>query len=134
VSELRRVKSGSALIAYSIAVIGAFLIVGGLVWVMINYTRPEPLGADRAAERKKALVELRASNIEALSSYAWQDQSRGVVRLPVVDKETGGPGRSMELALKLWQDPAAARSNLIARVEKATAPAPKVPEKPSQFE
>ncbi|EEF61928.1 preprotein translocase subunit SecE [Pedosphaera parvula] len=133
-SELRRVKSGSALIAYSIAVIGAFLIVGGLVWVMISYTRPEPLGAERATERKKALTELRSANVDALSTYGWQDQARGVVRLPMMDKESGGPGRSMELALKLWQNPAAARSNLIARVEKATAPAPKAPEKPSQFE
>ena len=32
--------------------------------------------------------------------------------------------RAVELSLKLWQDPAAARSNLIARVEKATAVPP----------
>jgi len=30
----------------------------------------------------------------------------------------------MELSLKLWQNPAAARTNLIARVEKATAVTP----------
>jgi hypothetical protein len=134
VSELRRVKSGSALIAYAIAVVGAFLIVAGLVWVMISYTRPAPLGAARAAERKKALVELRAANVETLTSYGILDPAKGTVRLPVIDKETGGPGRAMQLALQLWQNPAAARSNLIARVEKATAPAPKAPEKPSQFE
>ena len=39
----------------------------------------------------------------------------------------------MELSLKLWQDKDAARSNLIARVEKATAAPPKAPEKPSQL-
>jgi hypothetical protein len=32
------------------------------------------------------------------------------------------------------QNPAAARSNLISRVEKANAPPPRQPEKPSQFE
>ena len=134
-SELRRVKSGSALIAYAIAVVGAFLIVAGLVRVMISYTRPEPLGANRSAERKKALVDLRAENTQALTSYGIQDAAKGTVRLPMIDKETGGPGRAMQLALQLWEkNPAAARSNLIARVEKATAPAPKAPEKPSQFE
>jgi hypothetical protein len=135
VSELRRVKSGSALIAYAIAVAGAFLIVAGLVWVMISYTRPGPLGTARADERKKALVELRAANTETLTSYGIVDPAKGTVRLPMIDKETGGPGRAMQLALQLWEkNPAAARSNLIARVEKATAPAPKAPEKPSQFE
>jgi hypothetical protein len=135
VSELGRVKSGSALIAYAIAVVGAFLIVAGLVWVMISYTRPAPLGATRAEERKKTLVELRAANTEALTSYGILDPAKGTVRLPMIDKETGGPGKAMQLALQLWEkNPAAARSNLIARVEKATAPAPKAPEKPSQFE
>jgi hypothetical protein len=37
----------------------------------------------------------------------------------------------MEITLQEWQNPQAARSNLMARVEKATA---KAPEKPSQFE
>ena len=40
----------------------------------------------------------------------------------------------MELTLQEWKDPVAGRSNLIARVEKATAPAPKPPEKPSIYE
>jgi hypothetical protein len=41
----------------------------------------------------------------------------------------------MMLVEREWaQNPAAARSNLIARVEKATAAPPKAPEKPSPFE
>ena len=117
-------KSGRC--AYIIAVIGAFLIVAGLVWVMRSYTRPEPLGEDRAALRRKSLAEIRAANAEALSSYGWQDQTRGVVRLPIAE--------AMRLVEHEWQNPAAARSNLVARVEKAMAPLPKAPEKPSQFE
>lgn len=112
--------------AYVAAIIGAFLIVAGLVWIMRSYTRPEPLGEDRANERRKALAELRAANAEVLNNYAWQDPTRGVVRMPI--------DQAMKLAEQAWQNPAAARSNLIARVEKATAPLPKVPEKPSQFE
>jgi len=61
-----------------------------------------------------------------LNSYGWLDQSKGIVRLPISE--------AMKLALRDWQNPAAGRSNLIARVEKATALPPKTPEKPSQFE
>ena len=103
---------------YTIAVLGTFLIVAGLVWVMIHYTRPAPLGDERANERRKALMELRAANEEILNNpnYVWQDQNKGIVRMPI--------NQAVELSLKLWQNPAAARSNLIARVEKATAVAP----------
>ncbi len=125
-SECKPGACKSALCPYIIAVIGAFLIVAGLVWVMRSYTRPEPLGEDRAALRRKSLAEIRAANVEALTSYGWQDQTRGVVRLPIAE--------AMKLVEREWQNPATARSNLIARVEKAMAPLPKAPEKPSQFE
>lgn len=113
---------------YTVAALGTFLIVAALVWVMVDYTRPAPLGEDRAALRRKNLQDLRAANAEVLNNpnYVWQDQGRGIVRMPIND--------AMELSLKLWQDKPAARSNLIARVEKATAAPPKAPEKPSQFE
>ena len=103
---------------YIIAVLGAFVIVAALVGVMRHYTRPEPLGQERAAARKKALVELRASNADVLDNpnYVWQDKTKGIVRIPIA--------RSMDLALRLWQNPTAARSNLTARVEKATAVPP----------
>ena len=114
-SECQECKPCCARCAYVVAVVGAFLIVAGLVWAMRHYTRPEPLGADRAAARRKALVELHASNEEVLHNpnYVWQDAGKGMVRLPI--------DRAKELALKLWQNPTAARSNLNARVEKATA-------------
>lgn len=113
---------------YTISVLGTLLIVAVLVQVMIGYTRPAPLGEDRAKLRHKNLEDLRAANVEVLNNpnYVWQDQPKGVVRMPI--------SQAMELSLKLWQDKDAARSNLIARVEKATAAPPKAPEKPSQFE
>ena len=69
---------------------------------------------------------MRAAEAGALESYGWVDQAKGVVRLPIAE--------AMRLALRDWQNPAAARSNLIARVEKATAVPPTAPEKPSEFE
>ncbi|MDB6108406.1 MAG: hypothetical protein JWR69_156 [Pedosphaera sp.] len=113
--------------AYAAAVIGAFLIVAGLVWVMHHFTQPAPLGEDRAALRRKALVELRSANEDALNNYAWQDQAKGIVRLPVA--------QAMKVTEAEWQkNHTAIRSTLIARVEKATAAPPKAPEKPNQFD
>jgi uncharacterized protein YdaU (DUF1376 family) len=112
---------------YGTATLGTFLIVGLLVWAMQHYTRPAPLNANRAAERAQALAELRAAEAESLHTTAWLDQGKGIVRLRIED--------AMKLALDEWgRDPAAARSDLIARVEKATAVPPPAPAKPSQFE
>ena len=114
--------------AHAIAILGAFLIVAALVWAMHHYTQPPPpLNANRAEERAKALAELRAAEADALDRAGWIDQSKGIVRLPIQD--------AMKLVEEEWgRDPATARSNLIARVEKATAPPPKAPEKPNPFE
>jgi hypothetical protein len=115
-----------AWLAYVIGILGAFLIVAALVWAMQRYTQAPPLGQDRVAVRKKALADLRAAEANELENYGWVDQTKGVVRLPIAD--------AMQLTLRDWQNPTAARSNLISRVEKATAvPAP-APAKPSQFE
>ena len=114
-------------LAYVAGILGSFLIVAALVWAMRYYVQPAPLGEDRAAVRAKALAELRAAEAEALEHAAWLDQAKGVVRLPIAD--------AMRMVERDWgQNPAAARSNLIDRVEKATALPPKAPEKPSAFE
>jgi hypothetical protein len=110
--------------AYAIAVLGAFLIVAFLVWAMHKYTQPEPLGANRAAERAKALAELQAAEHDALNNIGWVDQTKGIVRLRIED--------AMKIVQRDWSsNPTAARSNLIARVEKATAV---VAPPPSPFE
>ena len=119
--ESRNERSG---LAYSIAILGALLIVGLLVLTMLHFTQPPPLNANRAAERAKALTELRAAEIDALNNYGWVDQSKGIVRLKVED--------AMKIVQRDWSsNPTAARSNLIARVEKATAV---VAPPPSPFE
>jgi hypothetical protein len=111
---------------YIVGVIGSFLVIGCLAWAIHKYTQPEPLGHTRAAERAAALSEVRGTEADALNHAAWLDQGKGIVRLPIAD--------AMKLVEREWKNPAAARSNLIARVEKATAVPPKAPEKPSQFE
>ena len=113
--------------AYAAAILGAFMIVAALVWAMRHYTTPEPLNANRAAERAKALVELRAAEADALKNPGWVDQNKGIVRLPIAD--------AMAIVAEQWQNAAVVRSNLTARVEKAMpAPPPPAPPKPSAFE
>lgn len=110
----------------ALAVVVASLIFVGLVWKMQQYTKPVSPDEARKAERAKALAELRADEAKALKEPAWIDQTKGLVRLPITD--------ALRLAEREWQNPAQARSNLIARVEKAMALPPKPPEQPSPFE
>jgi hypothetical protein len=113
-------------LALLIGIAGCFLIVAALGWAIHRYTQPAPLGEDRAAMRSKALAELRAAETEALTHAAWIDQGKGLVRLRIED--------AMNQVVRDWQNPPAARSNLIARVEKATYVPPPPPPKPSALE
>lgn len=107
--------------ANAAAVVAALATILTLVGLMIHYTRPPDLNAKRAEERAKALAELQAANREALETYGWVDQAKGVVRLPVA--------RALELAAREWSDPQQGRSNLLHRLGKASAkpPAPANP-------
>ena len=120
-SELGRNRTR---LAYAAAVLGSFLIVAVLVLVTRRYTQPAPLGAERAAVRARTLAELRASEADALHNVGWIDQSKGLVRLRIED--------AMALVEHAWQNPPAARSNLLERVAKANPPPPKPA--PSQYE
>lgn len=123
-TETVRERAG---LIYLIGVIGAFLIVGVLIWAMHEYNQAPGLNTKRMAERAAALAELRAAEAEAVSHPAWIDQGKGLVRLPV--------DQAVKLVIQEWQNPAAARSNLLERVAKANPPPPpKAPEKPSPFE
>jgi uncharacterized protein YdaU (DUF1376 family) len=115
-----------ATFAYALGILGSLLIVAWLVWVMHRYTQSAPLGEDRKAMRAKNLSELRGAEHEALTTTAWIDQPKGIVRLRIQD--------AMALVERAWQNPPAARSNLIARVEKATFVPPPPPAQPSPFE
>src|SRR5688572_23393196 len=110
----------------ALAVVVASLVFALLVVKMQQYVPPTAPDAARKAERAKALAELRATETDALNHPGWIDQTKGLVRLPIAD--------AMKLAEREWQNPARAKSNLVARVEKATALPPKPPEQPSPFE
>jgi hypothetical protein len=117
-------QSKTTLVVYLIGIIGSFLILAGLVRLMFHYTHPAPVGQERAEFRKKNLATYRSATAEALANYGWVDQGKGIVRLPI--------DQALELTLQQWKNPAAARSNLISRAEKAYG-APPAPGK-SEFE
>ena len=113
--------SGAAIGIIIASVIFAVLAVAVKLFVSVP-----ALDADRTAVLAKALAEIRVTEKASLNNAGWIDQSRGIVRLPI---ET-----AVQLAAQAWQNPASARADLNARAEKAAAPAPKAPEKPSAFE
>ena len=97
-----------------------------LVLVVRHSVCVPAIDADRAAERAKDLADIRATEVQALDQPGWIDQQRGLVRLPIAV--------AMQMAAREWQNPAGARTNLIAREENATASAPAAPAKPNAFE
>ncbi len=118
-------SSRTSSIIYFVAIVGAFLIVAGLVQLMKRYTSAPGLNTTRIAERRKALAETAAAS-QQLSGYSVIDPNKGLYQLRI--------DHAMETIVRESKNPANLRSNLVARVEKAFAPPPKAPEKPSQFE
>jgi len=112
---------------YFVATLGALLIVAGLACFLYTRTRPTPLNQARIAERIKNLHEITAAGTDALNNFGWQDQTKGLVRLPITN--------AMELIVREWQNPAVGRSNLLARLDKANPPPPPAaPPTPTKFE
>ncbi len=116
----------SRLAASVLAILGTFLVVAFLAALLRHYTAVPSLAEDRGNERMKILADFKAANAPLVENYDWQDKDKGIVRVPVAVAK--------ELVLKEWQDPAAARSNLMTRAAKAFAPAPKPPPVKNDYE
>ena len=99
--------SGAAIAFIAGSVIFAVLVVA--VKFLVNVPA---IDADSAALRTKALFEIHTNEIASLNNVGWADQPRSIVRLPI---ET-----AMQMTERNWQNPAAARADLIAREEKAS--------------
>ena len=110
-----------------LAGLGAFLVVGLLVVAMKYYTAPAPLNASRSAERAAARKEVREAAQKTLSNAEVTDVAKGTVRLKIE--------RAMELTVDEYgKNALGARTNLVARANKAAEPPPKAPEAPNKFE
>lgn len=109
--------------AWFVGAAGTMLLVGGLAWWIFHRTQPPGVDTARATLRYSNLVEIRSAAHAALTTAEPIDKVKGIYRIPITN--------AMELMLRLWQDPAAGRTDLLARIERATA---KPPEKPSEYE
>ena len=90
-------------------------VIFAVIFVGIKLTLPATaIDADRAAERSKALTEIRAAEEISLNYPATIDAKRGIVRMPI---ET-----AMALTAQKWANPSAARADLNSRAEKSVAP------------
>ena len=105
----------------------AALVLLGIVLASVaqRFSQSPPPNQARIEERLRNLAEVRATNVFILNEYAWQNQAKGIVRIPIA--------RAKELTVAEWNPPAAGRSNLLARAAKAFTPAPKV-EVPNPYE
>jgi hypothetical protein len=113
--------SGAALGFIIVSVVFAVLVV-----IVKLSVRPPAIDADRGAVIAQALAQIRTNEVASLENAGWVDESRNIVRLPI--------DLAIQKTEQAWQNPAQARADLIARAEKAAAPAPKVAPKPSAFE
>jgi len=67
------------------AAIGGFALFVLIVVIAYLPKTPAPLGDGQRTpeERKAVLAELRAKEAKASTSYAWVDQEKGIVQLPI---------------------------------------------------
>jgi hypothetical protein len=122
----RRCCDWAKVAMYSVVLLAMLMIGYILVHAMRAYAPAPALNAKRADERRAALAELNGNAQRDLSTPAKINEANSVYRLPI--------DRAMELTVQGGKNPAAFRSNLLARVENATKAPPKAPEKPSAFE
>jgi len=104
------------LTVYGIVIIACFLAMFYFTRSMYRGNFPTPINQDRAAERAKTRKELNEKANAELAAMGWVDKPRGIVRLPI--------DRAMQMTIQAYQNPTQAHSNLVARAQKAAAPAP----------
>ncbi len=123
--ELR--PSRPHLFATVIGVLGAFLIMGILVLVMVRVIRPEPVGSGRAQERKNALVQIHNEEAQMLNQNSAQGAGSGFVRINI--------SNAVDLVLKEYkQDAKKARAEMMARAEKSAFVPAAPPPPPNPYE
>lgn len=63
-----------------IILLGAVALLGPFFYFIYA---PVPLNSEIANERKAKLADVNAKQNELISNYAWIDQAKGIVRIPV---------------------------------------------------
>ena len=82
---------GSRILLGICVLILLLLALIGALWLNGSTSATETEDAERSALRTKNLAELQAADNAALTTYGWNDQAKGVVRIPIT--------KAMELVL-----------------------------------
>ena len=117
VNQTKKCGSCSKTCITVIVCIATFLLMAFLVKQMIKITTPAPVGVARATERAVEGAKIRAEGVEKSKAWGYVDAPRGIVRLPVED--------AVKLTLQGYQKPAAFKTDLATRLEKASVAPPK---------
>jgi hypothetical protein len=94
-----------------IAVVGSLLIMAWMSSLLIARSSTPAVDHKRAEQRRLDAIEVQSTSKDLLNNYAWQDQGKEIVRIPVQ--------RSMELMVQEWKDPKEGRAKLLDQVKKA---------------
>ena len=89
-SDSTQASSSFSTLTTVAAAIGGFAIFALIVFIAYLPKTPAPLpdGVRTPEQRKTALVELRAKEKAAATTYSWVDQPTGVVRIPIAEAIT----------------------------------------------
>src|ERR1051325_3730412 len=117
------IQSAPKVFFYSAGIIALFLLMAYMTRSIYRKYNPPAYNAARAAERKKALHDMRVAASNELFHAGILNSNKGIVRLPIE--------RAMELTIEQWKNPVVGHSNLVALAIKANEPPPKQPEQPS---
>jgi len=109
-------NSKCKLAIYVAAILATFLLVAFLVKQMVKATQPPPVSVERATARAKDNGDIRGAGVQALNSWGYADPAKGVVRLPIDE--------AIKLTVQGYKNASAFHTDLVARAEKASAPAP----------
>ncbi len=110
----------------ALSIMCVLLAIAGVAWLALRNTQTPPPNQARVEQRLKLLTDLRGASEDVLQTYDWQNKEKGVVRVPIA--------RAKELTAQEWKDPAAARSNLMARAAVALAVPPPPDAVPNPYE
>lgn len=90
-AEVARTYRGPGIVTILSVLALLLAAVAGAVWISHSGSATEREDQERSAVRAKNLADLRAADQTALTTYGWNDKSRGIVRIPV--------DRAMELVV-----------------------------------
>lgn len=77
------IPSNTKYIGGALFVIVLISLVAGIAIVLYFANRPDPLNSEIINERKAKLAEVNSKQDELINNYAWIDQAKGIVRIPI---------------------------------------------------